>query len=135
MVEEKSSFDFRFFVEPKVKERPRFSRGHTYTPAKTKKFEEEIRGIARNYILHRYSGSPWPLKQPLIAEITFYFKRPKKPKFDVPATKSDLDNFCKSLLDALNKLVIQDDALIVKMIAEKKYSLDEPYIDLTLTEL
>lgn len=134
---EKNSFEFRFFVEPKVKERPRFSnRGsHVYTPKKTKIFEDEIKLIARKYLFSRYNRYPWPIKIPVIADVTFYFKKPKKPKFDVPATKSDLDNYCKSLLDSLNKLVLQDDALIVKLIAEKKYTEDESFIDLILTEI
>lgn len=130
-----NSFEFTFFVNPVAKGRPRFGKGRCYTPKKTVDFEREIRSIARKYILHRYSKFPWPIKTPIVVDLVFWFAKPKKPKFDVPAVRPDVDNFCKSVLDALNSLIIQDDSLIVKLIAEKKYSTDEPKIDLTIYEV
>jgi len=41
----------------------------------------------------------------------------------LPASKPDLDNLLKLLLDAMNGLVYHDDALVCKVTATKQYSL------------
>lgn len=41
----------------------------------------------------------------------------------LPASKPDLDNLLKLLLDAMNGLVYRDDALVCKITVSKRYSL------------
>lgn len=129
-----NSFQFTFFIKPIVKKATLFGKGRAYKHKRTRDFEVEIAETARKYIINRYNGSPWPLKVPLIAEVTFWLSKPKKPKFEHPAVRPDTDNYCKSLFDALNGILIQDDGLIVELHASKKYTTEEPKIDLVLSE-
>lgn len=50
-----------------------------------------------------------------------------------PKVKADLDNYIKSLLDALNGLVWDDDAKIVHLEADKFYS-EQPRIEIEVHE-
>ena len=68
-------------------------------------------------------GGAWePLDGPLEVEATFYFERPRRPKFDAPAVKPDLDKLCRALGDALTAAeIVTDDARIVTWHAHKTY--------------
>lgn len=48
--------------------------------------------------------------------------------------KPDTDNYIKSTLDGLNGLLWEDDAHIVKLVAEKYYS-DYPRIEIEVRDL
>lgn len=64
------------------------------------------------------------LDGPLYAEITFFMKRPAKPKFkDYPAVKPDGDKMTRGVLDAL-KIgdAITDDARIVRCTFSKVFA-------------
>ena len=58
---------------------------------------------------------------PIKLKVTFYIERPKQPKHKVyPASKPDLDHYIRAVGDALTiGGLIADDALIVKILAEK----------------
>lgn len=65
-----------------------------------------------------------PLDGPLYAEITFFMRRPAKPKFkDYPAVKPDGDKMTRGVLDAL-KIgdAIADDARIVRCTFSKVFA-------------
>lgn len=53
--------------------------------------------------------------------IVFTIKKPKSVKRNYPTVKPDVDNFLKSLLDALNQIAYEDDAQIIEINASKKY--------------
>lgn len=57
---------------------------------------------------------------PLRITITFYMPRPKKPNWEWPAVKPDIDKLVRSTLDAL-KIGgrIEDDCRVVELIADK----------------
>lgn len=84
------------------------------------------------------------LDGPLEAEIDFYLPIPeswtKKRKeqarsgFELPAKKSDIDNYIKSIFDACNGILYVDDALIVRVSARKWYS-DEPRIEFRVRQI
>ena len=66
----------------------------------------------------------------LVAHVEFYFKRPKvhykkeRLRHDAPrfVTKTpDVDNCIKFVLDALQPLVVFDDKIVTKVVAEKKW--------------
>ncbi len=59
--------------------------------------------------------------EPVKVRMTFFLERPKQPKWKVyPAGKPDLDHYIRGCADALViGGLIQDDALIVKIQAEK----------------
>lgn len=103
-------------VQPK--QRPRFSKGHTYTPKQTVDYER--------YIRECYIGSSGKtLSGALKCRIEAFYSLPKsklKLGYDTPCTKRpDLDNICKVVLDALNKVAYNDDSQIVELIATKRY--------------
>ena len=75
-----------------------------------------------------YSGGP--IDAPVGIEVIFYLPKPKKPRFETPAVKPDIDNYLKALFDAMNGIIFVDDARIVRVIAEKAYG--RPSIDLKL---
>ena len=67
-----------------------------------------------------------PLDGPLYIAATFYLPKPKRPAYDVPATKPDLDKLARAIGDALSpktrQRVIAEDSRIVKWEIEKRYA-------------
>lgn len=121
--------EFSFFTidgEPQGKGRPRFSRGHTYTPQKTVDYENKIKLSYLNAKGRNYG------KLPIFIEITAYYAIPKsankQTKEDminglVRATKKpDFDNVAKAICDSLNGIAYDDDCQIVEFKISKYYS-------------
>lgn len=119
--------------EPVAKGRPRMTRtGHTYTPARTKHYENLIRQCWREQSGEHLTG-------PLRVEIKAFFQIPKsatkaeRKKMAVgkkrPTKKPDLDNIIKTL-DALNACAFDDDAQIVEINAAKYYG--EPHLEILI---
>lgn len=71
-------------------------------------------------------GITLPLDGPLFISATFYLPKPKRPKFEVPATKPDLDKLCRAIGDALapkrGVRVLAEDSRVIKWAIEKKYA-------------
>lgn len=120
---------------PQGKGRPRFrivktlagkTFGSTYTPAKTRKYENFIASEARDVMQRRP-----PLEGPLLVRIDAYMEVPKswsRKKRDQaltgvlsPTTKPDFDNIAK-LVDALKGIVWIDDSQVVDCRIVKSYS-------------
>jgi Holliday junction resolvase RusA-like endonuclease len=59
--------------------------------------------------------------EPVKLKVTFYIERPKQPKYKIyPGGKPDLDHYIRAVGDALTiGGLLADDALIVKILAEK----------------
>lgn len=75
--------------------------------------------IARRELGHGFD----PLDGPLSVQAVFYLPKPKRPKFQQPATPGDLDKYQRALGDALTLAgVIVDDARIVHWDARKTYA-------------
>jgi Holliday junction resolvase RusA-like endonuclease len=114
-------------VAPFGKGRPRFSKGgFAYTPAKTVAKEAEL----RHWLVH--DDAP-KFEGPLKVCIHCYFKRPKSaPKKRVyPCVKPDIDNLAKTVLDAGNKILFDDDVQVVHCTVSKQYGEPER-IELTV---
>lgn len=63
-----------------------------------------------------------PIDAPVEVIAKFYLPRPKRPKFDQPATPADLDKYQRAIGDALTQAgVVKDDARIVHWDAWKRY--------------
>ena len=87
---------------PVPKGRPRFGRGRTYTPAKTRAAERTIKLLAL--------AAGWrPLPGRLAVHVAFYLPDHRR---------VDLDNLVK-ILDALNGVAWADDAQVATLEAEK----------------
>ena len=123
--------------DPVAKGRPRFTRtGQSYTPAKTKKFENLVR-LA--YSLQQPDRDP--AEGPIELTVRAYFSIPKswsKKKQAEAATeqmkkisKPDLDNCLKAVQDGLNGVAWLDDAQVTDTHMSKRYSL-KPRVDIII---
>lgn len=125
--------------DPVAKGRPRFRRignyVQTYTPAKTKNAEKHIEECFKKQV----NNFKMPEKGPISLTIEFFMPIPtslSKKKKDAllgqPHTKKpDLDNFCKSVCDALNGIAWEDDSCIYDMRLIKVYAA-EPSTHVTI---
>lgn len=115
------------------KGRPRFNTKTytTYTPEKTKAFEEKL----KMYFIKKYKR-PEVSENPFKIKILAEFKPPKslskKKQMQLIGKpypkKPDMDNITKAILDSLNGLAYKDDNQIVSINAEKKYGLADRII-------
>lgn len=124
------------------KSRPRFTkRGITYTPEKTRIYEDYVRSVASQYAPKEL------LKGALEMELHFYFQRPKSlPKKVIHHIKrGDVDNYAKLILDSLeprkrpqksqNPLegaIYENDAQIVDLWITKEYG--EPRVEVKISD-
>jgi Holliday junction resolvase RusA-like endonuclease len=128
---------FALPVEPVAKGRPRVVRlkngaSHTFTPDKTVDGEERIR-----WHLKAQNAEMYAVGKPLEIEITLGLRLPKsasKRKIIHPTKRPDCDQYVKLVLDACSGILFVDDSQVVKIIAEKCYSLGEPYTHIAVRE-
>lgn len=123
---------------PVSKARPRVTRTHTYTPQKTKDYEDLVRWSCKNV----YKGEP--LEGSIRINILLYMYIPKKvsekrralkeQRVILPIKQPDWDNMAKSITDALNKLAYKDDNQIVEAHVYKYYSV-EPRAEIMIQEV
>lgn len=121
------TFQLIFSVEgdPVGKQRPRFARGRTYTPKKSVDYENLIASQALSAMCPSL-----PLETPVAVYIYINYKVPasyskqrranclagiERPKVN------DIDNVCKSVLDAMNNIVYLDDKQVVSLHATKRF--------------
>lgn len=112
------------------KERPRFNtRTHTtYTPQRTKDFEEKVVWAFKG----KYNIDQEASYNPFRAKITAIYRPPvntskkKVAELDGQAytKKPDVDNIAKAILDSLNGLVYKDDNQVTELIIKKEYGLE-----------
>lgn len=128
---------FTIKAEAVGKARPRFTRfGHVYTPKKTADFERLVKADARRIIGSR---SAYGRDIAIGLTLNFFFAPPKswsnakqKRSYGKPkTTKCDLDNLVKSVLDAFNGVIYEDDANITDLTATKRYA-PENSIEITI---
>ena len=114
-------------AKPTGKERPRLARGIVYTPAKTKAYENFIKGC---YIEQcgDVSFGDRSISMTIKAYVPVLTKFRKAEKIEalegkiMPTAKPDADNILKALLDALNEVAYDDDRYIYKISVERIYS-------------
>lgn len=123
------TISFEIPISPVAKERARVTRFGSYTPARTKEFQNQVRMHAKKY-------APKELfKTPLSLQCDFYISKPKRPKFTHAAVRPDIDNYLKAIMDSLNGIIWVDDALIVMAATAKYYTTDKPSIFVSVKEL
>lgn len=138
---------FTYHGEPIGKGRPRVTArqgkfAHAYTPKRTKDYEDAIRF---EFMASNCEKMPvYDKDTPLQAKMIFAFAIPKSYskkkreaclKGEIAHThRPDTDNCVKSVLDALEGAAIEQDACVVKIIAEKIYA-EEPYVEVEIDEL
>lgn len=103
--------------------------------------QKPVKLIAGISLRNQHEGLPL-FTQPLRLDAHFYFKIPmrlsgaKKDKLEgTPyASRPDLDNCIKFILDVSNMVLFEDDACVTCIIAHKLYGA-EPRVEFTLTPL
>ena len=137
---------FRYNGEAVGKGRPRYSRRgeyvHTYTPQRTKDFEDAIRFefLASNCEAMPVYDREVALKADILIGVSIpksYSKKKQalcRDRFIAPNKKPDIDNILKSIFDALNGYAFVDDVQIVRVTAEKVYA-EEPFVEVTINEV
>lgn len=135
---------FKYRGEAVGKGRPRVTRRgnhvHTYTPEKTRMFEDAIRFELLASTCEKIPVYPQGI--PLKAEIKIgasvpasYSKKKREKCLSgeiAPTKKPDIDNVLKSIFDALCGFAMDDDNQITEIIAEKIYA-EQPFVEVTIT--
>lgn len=116
--------------QPVPKGRPKFARRgsfvQAYTPEKTASYEN----LVKVHAAQAMQGTA-PMSGPLALMLTLFVQIPKSTtKRDRarisagtfhPTKKPDLDNVLKAVTDAMNGIVYEDDAQIVRITTMKRY--------------
>lgn len=126
--------------EPVAKGRPKLSRYGTYTPKKTKDYEELVK---KAWNESKYADFE-PLETAIKISVVFYrgiqksgskqIKDAKNKGLILPTIKPDIDNYMKSILDGLNGLAYVDDSQVCSIKASKMYSA-YPRVEVVVEEI
>lgn len=118
-----------FFVKgkPVGKGRPRFTRtGHTYTPDRTRRYEQAVACECRKAMKGR---EPSSLPQHVSIGVSLMppkswgkAKRAKALHGEIKPGKPDIDNYLKAVLDGCNGIAFRDDSQVVSVYAVKEYA-------------
>lgn len=141
--------EFIIYGEPIGKERPRHTKyGHTYTPEKTKKYEEMVGKIfeecqaelIEGYVkvnIKAYLSMPnIPVKSSKNKRAQMEADRIKMISGEIrPTKKPDTDNIAKIILDSLNKKAFKDDSQVIDLRVNKYYAVSEPMVIVTIDEV
>ena len=126
---------FYIVGKPQPKQRPRFSRGHAYTPTETRNYERVVRCAYKEQCHNtRLNGA---IKADIIVSVKIPKSTPKKqlPLYENgtirPTKKPDADNIIKSVLDALNETAYEDDSQVIDVHCVKQYGYEDGvYVEL-----
>lgn len=110
---------------PVPKHRPRFTKsGKVYSSGRSANFENSLGMIARAAM-----GGRKPFACPVAVRIAIRFAFPEgwnraERLFNTPIKNGfgDLDNHIKACLDAINKIVFEDDRLVCEIVARKEFA-------------
>lgn len=114
------------FIEgpPVPKARPRVVNGHTYTPKRTKAYEDRIGWAWREQI------PAWFFYGNICVSLRVW-EEPRSPQ-----KQGDVDNYIKVALDALNGIAFKDDRSVIRVEAEvTRNSTDRAGMLITVMEL
>lgn len=121
---------FVVYGEPVAQGRPRFARrGNfvtTYDPAKSRDYKDTVYSIAIEHKPEQPLEGPLNVKIVAFKSIPKSFSKRKAADAEsgvlLPITKPDCDNYAKGVKDALSGLIWRDDAQVVRLTVEKKFS-------------
>lgn len=100
--------------------------GHFYTQTKTRDYQKIIASLARQAI---GTGGRFPgaVEVKILMQLEPAKSMPKKNRLLAllgkifPLKKPDVDNVTKSVLDAMNKIVYEDDCQVCRLVFDKVY--------------
>ena len=117
------------FPQPRVKAAIAGKHARVYTPTTGKAWRE---ALVRSLELAPPRAL---LKGPLDVELFFYLKRPKSHKPDsqpIGARSGDLDNYAKSVLDAMQGRAYSNDSQVVRLLMAKTYANNQDNYGVTI---
>ena len=124
------------YGSPVPQGRPRFARAgnyvRTYDPEKSREWKHSVRFQVVNLL----GGHPDIHEGPLSLQLRFYLPRPKSlpKKVAHHVKRPDVDNLAKGCLDAIRKILYDDDAQIVELVVRKEYN-STPRVVIGLEEI
>jgi Holliday junction resolvase RusA-like endonuclease len=101
-------------------------RGFMYTPARTRAYESHTR-LAAQLAMNGKPPLAVPVRVEILAELPVPRSWPVRRAAEaitggiVPTSRPDADNYAKAILDAINGIVLVDDAQVVELRAVKKF--------------
>lgn len=108
---------------PQPKERARKGKGRRwYTPERTRRYEAAVRETAQCRVFERH-GFNWRTDAEYVVELVAHFP---------DARARDLDNVCKSVLDACNEVLWRDDKQVVRVVLERAIDRENPRTEVTI---
>lgn len=111
--------ELRLPINPVPCPRPRMTRtGRMYYPRTYNKFKKEASTVLPGCLFD--AGLHRKLEGPLLVKVDLRVRRPKQTKLSYPSP--DIDNYAKSVLDALNGYAWTDDTQVVELEATKSWS-------------
>lgn len=122
---------------PVGKGRPRVTRNGTFTPQKTRQYQQLVQRCWETQSGQGFSGGI-----PLLASITAYFPIPKSTSKKKAAamegafhrSRPDADNVAKAILDALNGHAYPDDSAVQIDRCYKLYTNAAPRVEVIIRE-
>ncbi|MFC0271105.1 RusA family crossover junction endodeoxyribonuclease [Metabacillus herbersteinensis] len=107
-------------------------------PEKSKDFKSYVKLLASQHRPSKLLTGPLAVELRVYKPILQSFSNKKKLEAKEgilrPVTKPDLDNHAKGVLDAMNKIIYNDDSQIVTLLVSKFYS-DYPRVEVFIKEL
>lgn len=123
------------------KQRPRVARMGGFSKAYTPKETANYENLVKFYYQEAAKSQIFPDDVMLDIRILAYYSIPKsvskKKRAEMlerkirPTKKPDIDNVCKCILDACNKVAFHDDSQVVDMQARKFYS-EQPRVEVII---
>ena len=122
---------FHVVGQPISKQRPRVVRKHgrtiTYTPTKTKQYEKQVAFCASMALaLWRKEHGSWPMDSGVVVTIRLFMGDERR---------RDLDNICKSVLDALNGVLWADDVQVQELSVKQELDRACPRAEVTVARV
>ena len=111
-----------FNIRPKPAPRPRFSKTGTYNTKEYTSYKKAIAHIAKTKYKLQPSDKAISLKIEFLYIKPKSWSKKKKETTQYHIVKPDVDNLVKAVKDALNGIAYKDDAQVVKIEAQKRYS-------------
>ena len=123
--------------EPIACPRPRITRFGAYYPKKYQDYKDYLKYYLTLLNLNKFEDKP------LYLNIVFNIQIPnslsKKKKLELNGQyvikKPDIDNYLKSVMDAMNSIVYKDDSQIASISIIKKYVIDNANIEIEIDYL
>jgi len=124
----------RVEVEPVPASRPRISRFGGISYSKSYTHYRKTVGELIDNAMQGVDCAEFPLEGPLAVELHFLCRKPKKPSKPYP--RGDIDNYTKSILDALENHapIFTNDAQFIRMTATKSYTEGQPCTIIKITK-